>query len=418
MATRVEVPPEAGATDGAVVFVESNTSGSGRLFAQAARRLGYFPMMLAVDPGRYRYVETDGLHAAIVDTANLDAVVDACRAIAAELPVCGVTSSSEYYIGTAAAAARELSLPGPDPGAIATCRDKERQRGVFAAAGVPSASFAGASTIDEAVAAAHDLGYPVVVKPIQGTASIGVRYCCTADEVRAIATVTLAAKANERGLAVPRRVLVEQWLQGSEVSAEIFDGDVIGVTQKHATELPYFVAAQHDFPADRPGDEIARIGEVAREAVHALGLTWGPVHVELTVTSDGPRLIEINPRLAGAYIPTLVELALGIDLVTATIEASAGRAPNLAPTRHRWASIRFVMRSGSGALRRFTGVDTAAAIDGVQHVETTLDPGQPLARLGDFRDRIGSVIAVADDAATAHARAAQAAAAIGIERYE
>jgi biotin carboxylase len=173
---------------------------------------------------------------------------------------------------------------------------------------------------------------------------------------------------------------------------------------------------QHDFPADRADDDIARITEVAEDAARALELTWGPIHVELTVTADGPCVIEVNPRLAGAYIPKLVELALGVDLVTATIQATVGEAVTIAPTRRRFAAIRFLMRAGAGTLRAFTGLDEAAAIEGIEHLEVRIDPGASLSQLGDFRDRIGSAIAVADDASSAQRRVYDALALVGIER--
>ena len=39
-----------------LVLVESNTTGTGRLFAGAARALGLRPVLLARDPARYPYV--------------------------------------------------------------------------------------------------------------------------------------------------------------------------------------------------------------------------------------------------------------------------------------------------------------------------------------------------------------------------
>ena len=44
-----------------LVLLESNTTGSGRLFCSAARELGLRPVVLSRDPGRYPYVESDGI---------------------------------------------------------------------------------------------------------------------------------------------------------------------------------------------------------------------------------------------------------------------------------------------------------------------------------------------------------------------
>lgn len=124
------------------VLVESNTTGTGRLFARAAVAAGLRPVLLARDPDRYPYVRADGIASRVVDTASLPAVLAAC----AELSPAGITSSSEYFVGAAAEAARALGLAHPDPDAIRACRDKPTQRARLAAAGLPGPAFAAAPT--------------------------------------------------------------------------------------------------------------------------------------------------------------------------------------------------------------------------------------------------------------------------------
>ena len=98
-------------------------------------------------------------------------------AACAGLDPAGVTSSSEYSVATAAEAARALGLPHPDPDAVRDCRDKPTQRRRLAAAGLPGPAFGAAGSAAAAVAAAARVGYPVVVKPVSGSGSIGVRRC-------------------------------------------------------------------------------------------------------------------------------------------------------------------------------------------------------------------------------------------------
>ncbi|CAM5739566.1 Argininosuccinate lyase [Streptomyces badius] len=123
------------------VCVESNTTGTGRLFCAAARAQGMRPVVLAKDPGRYPYLAEDGVDARVVDTSDEARVREVCRELAVSGGVAGVTSSSEYFVATAAAAAVALGRPAPDPAAITRCRDKARQRAVLAAAGVPVPAF-------------------------------------------------------------------------------------------------------------------------------------------------------------------------------------------------------------------------------------------------------------------------------------
>src|ERR1044072_5299153 len=156
-----------------LAFVESNTSGTGRLFARAASQQGFRPILLSDDPARYSYASEDGLDTLKVDTRAELTVLDACRRLATGAELAGVTSSSEYFVSIAAAIAQHLSLAGPSPDAVRACRDKYRQRGRLQNAGVPMPAFRRATSVNTAVSAAQDLGLPVIVKPVSGSGSVG-----------------------------------------------------------------------------------------------------------------------------------------------------------------------------------------------------------------------------------------------------
>ena len=395
---------------GAVALIESNTTGTGRLFAQAARNLGHEPVLLCADPGRYPYAAEDGLRVEVLDTTDLDAVLAACRSLA---PV-GVTSSSEYFIATAATVAADLGLPGAEADAITACRDKARQREVLAAAGIAIPGFRAATTVDEALAAADDLGLPVVLKPVSGSGSIGVRLCKDADEVAAHAESLLSQAVNERGTPVPGRLLVEELAVGPEYSAEAFEGRVLGIVAKHLGDPPFFLEIGHDFPADLTDDDAAALHAVTESAADALDLCFGPLHIELRLTPSGPVIIEVNPRLAGGNIPELVRHATGIDLVTETIRLVTGGRPHLDATRNRHSAIRFLLAPVAGTLESVEGAEAAAAVDGVVDVRVARSPGDAVTRSGDFRDRIGHVLTCAKTADGAQAAAEAALAALDV----
>jgi len=177
------------------------------------------------------------------------------------------------------------------------------------------------------------------------------------------------------------------------------------VTGKHLGPEPYFLEIGHDFPARVPAAESAAIGEAALAALRALGLGWGPAHVELRAGPAGALVIEVNPRLAGGMIPRMVEQATGIDLVFHAVARAAGRATPPVPTRDLAASIRFLVAPHGGRLTGLRGVDEARAVPHVVDVEPIRPPGTEVAIRHSFTDRLGYVIAAAPsgDAAAAAA---------------
>lgn len=382
---------------GTIVFVESNTSGTGRLFVQAARGMGYHPVLVTARPEKYAYLSQPGAPEVIrVPRADEETVLAAIRERLEGGRVAGITSSSEYFIGTAAALAARMGLPGPNAARIREARDKSRQRELLAAAGVPVPAFRVVHGAEEAAAAAREVGFPAVVKPVAGSGSVGVRACADAAEAEAHARAVLASADAGDG-----RLLVESLVPGDEYSVEMFSGRVVGITRKHLGRLPHFVEAGHDYPAAAPEPVARALAETVVLATRVLGLEWGPLHWELRVHEGRAVPIEVNPRLAGGFIPELVRHAQGVDLILQTVRLVAGQPAELEPRHHRNASIRFLFAPAAGRLSAVEGADAARAQPGVVDVSLYRSPGDELALHGDFRDRIGHVVACVDGFAAA-----------------
>lgn len=387
-----------------LLLVESNTSGTGPLFVRAARELGFAPVLVTARPGRYPYLAAgDAPEVAVLPAVTEEAVFALVRARYPGLA--GVTSSSESWVATAAALAARLGLPGADAARVRAARDKSVQREVLAAAGLPVPAFRAVASAPDAVLAARALGLPVVVKPVDGTGSAGVRLCATPAEVGRHAA-TLLTRAAGQGSA--RRLLVEARVDGPEFSVEVFSGRVVGITRKHLASPPWFVEAGHDYPAAVSARVARALADTATRGSAALGLGWGPLHWELRVAGGRAYAIEVNPRLAGGFIPELVRHAHGIDLVRETLRLVVGAAPDLEPEVRRHASLRFLFAPAAGRLVAVDGVDAARAVRGVVDVALYRQPGDELAPHHDFRDRVGHVIARADRPGDARAAAGRA----------
>lgn len=388
----------------ALLFIESNTSGTGRLFVHAAREMGFRPVLITAKPEKYAFLAQEGAPEVIrvlrTDEETLHGLI--VRRFGGRVDVAGITSSSEYFIATAAALSARFGLPGPDAASVRAARDKSHQRQVLAAGGVATPAFRAVSSSAEAVDAAREIGFPVVVKPVDGSGSAGVRACAGEAEVRGHAGALFGPGAAEGA-----RALVESLVEGDEFSVEMFSGRVIGITRKHLGAPPFFVEAGHDYPAEVPEETARALAEAATRGTELLGLGWGPLHWELRMAADGRAVpIEVNPRLAGGFIPELVRHAEGIDLIRETLRLVAGRAPEVDAVRNRHASIRFLFAPAAGRLERVDGVGEAEAIEAVVDVALYRSAGDALEIHGDFRDRIGHVIGCADGGGDA-ARAAE-----------
>ncbi len=374
-----------------VAFLESNTTGTGRVLARKALARGYDVWFLSQNPERYPFVRELMLHPRVVDTSDAEAIL---RALEGARDLAAVLSSSEYYLEMAARVARARDLPGASPEAIATCRDKWRLFRSLEAAGVSLPRTYRVTRMEHARQAWERENGPVVVKPASGTGSLGVRLHRQRSTFEAHIEELLAATENERGLKVEPVVLVQELVEGDEVSAEMLGAEDgirrLGITAKHLGPAPHFLEVGHDFPAPLDPDLAERIEATVRAALEATGMTFGPTHTELRLRDGEPVVIEINPRLAGGMIPVLIDQALGIDVLEAVLDTFLGRVAALEPGLARTASIAFVIPEQAGRLEVIT---PPVAGEGIADVFAKAKPGDELVREGSFRDRIGHVIA-------------------------
>lgn len=397
-----------------LALIESNTTGTGRLFAAAARARGLRPVLFTTAPSRYPWAADDGIEVEGADTTDPEAVALAYLRVARPDPLAGIVTSSEYAVTVAARAAARLGVPGAAPGAVEQCRDKRRQRAALQRAGVPVPSFAAVGSVTTAIDAALGIGFPVVCKPVDGTGSRGVRFCPDQSSLAAHSHRLLARRYDERGQRTLPWILVEEYVEGHEVSVETFGHrrvEVVGVADKHLGPLPAFVETGHDVPATPS----AGVVEVARRAVEALGVGWGPAHTEVRLSPSGPVVVEVNPRLAGGQIPVLVRLATGVDLIGATIDLAVGETPTLPAPGPGFASIRFLVAPFEGRVLRVGGKAGAAATPGVVDVVVSTTPGQRVGGTDSFLDRVGHVITVAPTAGEARTAAERALSALELE---
>ncbi|MGY3079507.1 biotin carboxylase [Bradyrhizobium sp. LM6.10] len=392
----------------AAIFIESNTTGSGAEFILRAQELGLVPVFVTASPERYAFLPGIAeLDLRICETTSEAAVSAAIDSVAAAMPIELLTTSSDFYLYTAALQAKRLGLTGPDPDAIALCRNKGRQAAALRAAGIGVPNCAQVSADGDIHNAITQVGLPAVTKPISGTGSMGVTLVETETDAVTALRKLLVTTNDVRGRPMQAGALLMSYIAGEEYSVEILDSHIIGVTRKHLGALPHFVEIGHDVPAPVSPWLRAQIANEALRAIKALGHVQGPAHVELRLHQGCVTIIEVNPRLAGGSIPSLFRHATGFDPVLAVLRSLLGMPPQrLIGGSH--GSIRFIVPERDGVFAVPQNHERAVDRFGLAEFVLYRTPPIQFRRCNDFRDRIGHVIAVADDPRAAAQRAAAA----------
>ncbi len=401
-----------------IAFVESNTTGSGYEVIRAASARGLRVAFITADlgyytrPGGLEFPRESVDQVIRCDTDDPDAIAKAAAGLP-DQPL-ALVALGEWHLLPAAEASAKLGLRGAGPDAVRAGRDKYLSRTLCEKAGIPVPGYHRMTTPEPP----PGLRLPCVVKPVDDAMSHGVRLCRTLGEVREHAAGLLADTHNIRGQRKIAMVLAEDYLEGPEISAEalVHEGrtTVVALTKKLLTEPPVFVELGHVVPAGLDEALTRQCESMVADVVTAIGYELGAVHAELRLTSDGPRLVEINCRLAGDQITRLVQLATGIDLHGMLIDVCRGLPPAAAPAWQRGAAIVF-LPSSPGVVREISGVERARSMDGVVDAQAYAVAGATLSRKDSNSDRLGHVVATGADGPGALANARAAAAAIRID---
>ncbi|MGA5417619.1 ATP-grasp domain-containing protein [Streptomyces pseudogriseolus] len=388
-----------------LLMVESWVGSMSRLLPRAIQEAGHTFTFLTRDLHHYLRTAPEGAAHPLLgardvvtaDTNDPESLLPYVERLHEVLGFDGVLTSCDYYLPTAALLAERLGLTAPDPEAVRNACRKDATRRVLEKAGVPGPRFAVHEDRAELGAAARDIGYPLVVKPVDLCAGMFVRRVDDDGQLAAAVRALGDFPVNARGQRRAPAVLLEELLDGPEVSVETVSHAgavaVVGVTDKSVGGAPAFIETGHMFPAALSDAETEDVVRTAVDALTALGLTDGVVaHTEIKLTSAGPRVVEVNPRPAGNRITELVRRVTGVDLVAAFVDVSLGRAPDLrrTDTGLRSAAVGFLVPEATGTLAALDGSGLRTAPD-VLEAELA-EPGRQVRAAGSNNEYLGHVM--------------------------
>lgn len=402
-----------------VVVVESNRSGNGMDAIERLLADGCAAHYVTSRPNRFSGTPQDPAKIAtmchVADTCRAAHLLAAVRAIEPD----GIVTFTDEHTIPAAIVARTLGLVAPDVTALENSIHKARTRQCTSGLGYD----VGYAVLDTAsVPTRSPVGLPCVVKPLDGSGSLGVRVCTTHEDFREAVRFVRALPGS---FAHQRRgsVQVEEFVEGPEYSAEAIwcprerAWDVVGFTAKIVGPLPHRIELGHLYPHSfgRRSDEAIRRTVVGW--LRAVGLSHAAAHVEFKLVDGEAALIEINPRLAGDCIPRLVRWASGVDLVRDCLTLSLGSLESTRRVRPRRdaAAIAFLASPREGRLMgvRFPDGNDASIVElCTRRAPADVRPPQ----CGG--DRLGYVIGVAETTREAIQRVTSFTSAIRLEFQE
>jgi acetyl-CoA carboxylase biotin carboxylase subunit len=265
---------------------------------------------------------------------NVAAILDAARKTGAASVHPGYGFLAENASFAAAVIEAGLTWIGPDPAAIEQMGDKIRARNLMERAGVPVSPGTRSPVTDAAaaVAAAAQVGYPVMVKAAGGGGGIGMGVAADEDALRA-AFETARSRA-ERFFGSPE-ILLERYVERARhVEVQILglaDGRVVALGERDCSVQRRHQKVAEETPSPGVSPELReRMLAAAVRAGEAVGYRGaGTVECLVDAAAGTFVFLEMNTRLQVEHPVT--ELVTGIDLVEQQFLIAAGEPPSFDP---------------------------------------------------------------------------------------
>lgn len=315
-------------------------------------------------------------------------------------------SLTDPGVAVAARVNDKYGLGGTGYDVVRRFQDKLLMRRTLAEAGlgaIGAEPLAGRESIEDFAAR---YGYPLIVKPTDAAASLGVQKVTGPGDIdRVLSEVdALRATGTNRGCGGLFRIgdhVIEEYVDGPEFSVEGFSFHgrhvIVAITEKLMNPA-HFAELGHTVPGRVSAADEAAIEAFFPRFLDAMGLENGPSHTEFKLTPRGPVIIESHNRIGGDRLDEVVAAVHGVDLKGyavgwpfGLVDELPGRPPAAGAASHR------VLRAAPGRVTAITGADDVRAHPDTLFVDVHVKVGDLIPEVRDNLDSLGWVAVTGPD---------------------
>ncbi|AMX83168.1 hypothetical protein GS3922_05430 [Geobacillus subterraneus] len=362
-----------------LLMLELNRGPSGIEYLKAAKKLGIFVTLVSFKPTHYLKMEkqlgssileyVDNI--LVIDTHhNINKLIDTIIEYNNIYKIDGVIGTYDLEMLQASLLAKNLGLIGTNPLAVEISRNKFLTRKALYESNIKVPKFALVNGLEEAIEFGNKIGYPCILKPVDGQGSDNVVLITSPEGFKEPIEFHRNNPIYYRGVKKYPKLLVEEYLEGPLVSVETISYQnevyVLGITDRTVGKPPYFVAETASFPAKIDNEH--EVIQMVIDALQAINFDFGPAHTEVIITEDGPRIVEINPRLAGGSISLMMNWSFGRSIHEEIIKMYMGMPFSFESKRRGIGAYLRIFSDKTGILKNIEGIDLAYQVPGIKNI--------------------------------------------------
>lgn len=224
-----------------------------------------------------------------------------------------ITDNCDYSLYTASVVASELKLPFTSVKSALFSNDKFSQRKVCAKYKILQPEFYKIKTPQEAIDAADQIGYPVVIKPVDSRGSFGVTIVNDAKEL-------FYAYFDSVSYSPSLTLICERFIEGELVTVDGFcfsnGHKSLTVASRKFSKGEKPITKSVSYPSQHHDELKSLLLKNHQRVVEALGYDFGHTHGEYIIAKNNDiYLVECANRGGGVYTSSTINpFITGIDL--------------------------------------------------------------------------------------------------------
>lgn len=318
-----------------------------RRAAEAVKKRGYALLLTDGDPNCACAALADAF--VPLDTFDIEGNRTAAQALRRRYAVKAVFTAGADCHETVAVLAGDLGLHGLDPAISRICRHKYRTREALAAAGIPQPRFATARSLGEAREALAEIGLPAALKATDNSGSRGFSRIDRAEDLDESAFARAQGNGTT-GLVIVEELLIPAGGEVAEQSVETVwqdgrmrwlnwvdrlfrkDFELVEHPWTHGDDpyrdVSWAVELAHVNPARHAAMLQGEVESLVRAAGHAIGMARQKgghiLKADIMLTTRGPMILELAPRLSGGWDSSFSTPERGADFVDGALGLALG----------------------------------------------------------------------------------------------
>lgn len=388
-----------------IIFIGTNKSGSSREATKAAEGLGYFTVLFTSNERQFEQrTEYEEIHKMIflntTDMNAMEAEVTKLQQLGFDIKL--IVSFVDPYVHVAALLDEQFCQNLTSTRAIEIMEDKEQTR-TFLLNKSYSPQFTVLGPADQLTG---KVTFPLIIKSPKSTGSKDVLFASNHKELNKHLTTLRNKYPTEP-------IITEEYLKGEQYLVEVIvhnhQPQIIAVIRQDITKGKRFIITGYQLFSTVPPKFSESLTTLCQSLVDTFELETGAFHIELRLTNDGWKLIEINPRISGGAMNKMIEAAFGFNLVEQTLKLYLGDEPDFTPKHTNFVYTKHLIVHHKGILEKVTGKNRALNCPGIYDVYVKPKKGTILIPPLSMGHRYAYIIAEGATLKEAVARANRAA---------